>query len=541
MKKARVLLAMSLSWIALAPAGARADHPADRLGKIPAPGPTGTGLTRAGGLLWVADHGLDELLAVEPGSGKVVRRLKSPGYRPGGLAFDGRQLWNVDVLQARLYRIRPGDGLVTRTVPSPVAVPRALAWDGRALWVSDDASKAIHRVDPLDGTTISEIPFPGRSVDGLTWDGRYLWVADRLADRLYAVDTRHGEVVVIFNAPGPHASGLAFADGRLQVLDYQDDDIVSLRRDGTDPVLLLGRQNQRVIFTHQVRNFGPDPLARLEVLLAVPRDLPSQKLLEPARFSPAPGSIVSDRWGQRVARFVFENVAAGSTTTVRLSARVQARALRWVVWPERVGPLAKIPRPVRRRYLVDEPKYDIGNPVIQQAVQQALAGERNPYWMTRAIYRYIHSKMHYQMIGGWDVAPKVLARGSGSCSEYSYVMIAMCRAAGLPARYVGSLVVRRDRASWDDVFHRWVEIYLPGYGWIPVDPSRGDKPSQAERADAFGGLEDDFLVTTIGGGASEWLDWNYNYNERYTCRGRCRVEVEPIAEWEPDGPGAGGR
>lgn len=43
----------------------------------------------------------------------------------------------------------------------------------------------------------------------------------------------------------------------------------------------------------------------------------------------------------------------------------------------------------------------------------------------------------------------------------SNLTIAMCGAAGLPARYVGALVVRGDDASLDYVFHRWVEVYLP--------------------------------------------------------------------------------
>jgi transglutaminase-like putative cysteine protease len=130
----------------------------------------------------------------------------------------------------------------------------------------------------------------------------------------------------------------------------------------------------------------------------------------------------------------------------------------------------------------------------------------------------------------------VLRRGAGSCSEYSFVYLALCRAAGIPARTAGSIKVRKDRASYDDVYHRWVEVYLPPYGWIPVDPSGGDKSTEAERAEGFGHLEGDVLITTHGGGASSLLDWTYNSNERYTCRGRCRVEVESLAEWSPEDP-----
>jgi len=532
MKTVRGLVLLVLTFVALAAHG----HPGQVAAELPAPGRTCTGLAFDGQKIWVADHGLDALLAVDPKTGRLVGRLPSPGYRPAGLAFDGQQLWNVDVMEAKLYRLRPTDGLVTRVIPSPVAVPQALAWDGAALWVSDDATHAIHRVEPLDGTTIAEVPFPGASVSGLAHDGRYLWVADRLADMLYAVDPPSGEVVASLAAPGPYTSGLGFDGHQLVAVDYQTDRISLVVTDDDEPVYREDPREDWVVFTNQVRNFGPDALPSVNVHLAVPAARQSQDLLSGPSFEPAPAAIKTDRWDQPVAHFRFSDLAAGARATVRMKARVRAWTVHHVVYPHKVSGLWKIPAEIRRRYLADEPKYSIDHPVIQKAVAEAVGDEKRPYWIARKIYAFVHEKMHYEMVGGWDVAPKVLKRGSGSCSEYSFVFIAMCRAAGLPARYVGALVIRRDDASYDDVFHRWVEVYLPPYGWVPVDPSRGDKKSQAERADAFGTVTGDFLITTVGGGGSDLLDWNYNANLRYTCKGRCKVEVESIAEWSPEDP-----
>ena len=141
--------------------------------------------------------------------------------------------------------------------------------------------------------------------------------------------------------------------------------------------------------------------------------------------------------------------------------------------------------------------------------------------------------VEYELAGGWNIAPTVLDRGTGSCSEYTFVYIAMCRAAGIPARYVGSIVTRGDDASWDDVFHRWVEIYLPNFGWIPVDPSGGDSPVPAHRANAFGYLNNRFLITTESAGGSEYLGWSYNANEKWQSKGRVKVDVENVGEWTP--------
>jgi len=136
-------------------------------------------------------------------------------------------------------------------------------------------------------------------------------------------------------------------------------------------------------------------------------------------------------------------------------------------------------------------------------------------------------------VGGWNTAPTVLARGNGSCSEYTFVYIALCRAAGLPARYVGSVVVRGDDASMDDVFHRWAEVYLPNYGWVPVDPSGGDQDLPRDQANYFGHLANRFLITTESGGGSETMGWTYNANEFWTTEPQTKVEIETIAEWEP--------
>lgn len=513
--------------------------PGDVVRQIDAPGRTSTGLAWDGKRLWVADHGVDELRAVDPKSGALQQALKSPGFRPAGLAWDGEQLWNVDVLEAKLYRIRPHDGVVTRTVPSPVKAPRALTWDGSALWLGDDDGRTIHRVDPTDGTTIRELGFPSRSVDGLAWDGRYLWVADRLSDKLYALWPESGEVIATLPAPGPHTSGLAVDGRQLIGVDYQSDRISWIKRDDVDHVIRRRPRQAWVQFTHQLRNLGPDAVPSADLFVALPEPLLTQELLTPQTLlRPRPIEIATDPWGQRVARFHFDQVAAGDLASAQLTAQVRAWDVRWVIYPDLVKSLDQIPADVRKQYLADTPKFDLKNPVIVDAVKQAVGRERNPYWIARKVYRHLHQKMHYERIGGWDVAPKVLARGAGSCSEYSYVFIAMCRAAGLPARYVGALVVRRDAASFDDVYHRWVEVYLPPYGWVPVDPSRGDKQTEAGRADSFGHVSNDFLITTHSGGGSPLLDWSYNANERYTCAGRCRVDVEGIAEWSPEDPGA---
>jgi transglutaminase-like putative cysteine protease len=173
---------------------------------------------------------------------------------------------------------------------------------------------------------------------------------------------------------------------------------------------------------------------------------------------------------------------------------------------------------------------------MQEAVKEATGDEKRPYWIMRKIFNYIIAKIDYKLkpLGGWNPAPTVLKRGTGSCSEYTFVFIAMCRAAGLPARYVGSVVVRSEDKGRDDVWHRWAEVYLPNYGWIPVDTSaEGHRPYPGGKARLIGVVGNRYLITTQSGGGSKYLDFYYNFNARWKTKGKCRISNKQYGEFKP--------
>jgi transglutaminase-like putative cysteine protease len=221
----------------------------------------------------------------------------------------------------------------------------------------------------------------------------------------------------------------------------------------------------------------------------------------------------------------------GKTNNIEMTVPVTTYDLQYYIYPEKVGSLGEIPDDIKKLYLVDDEKYQVNHPVIQKALKEALGDEKNPYWITRKFFNYVISHLFYEMTGGWNTAPTVLARGNGSCSEYSFVYISLCRAAGIPARYVGS-VHRSAEVHYDDSFHRWIEIYLPKYGWIPVDPTIGDSSNPRDQAHAFGFVGYNFFITTQSGGGSEFLGWSYNSNERYSTEPKTFVSVDFWADWQ---------
>lgn len=75
----------------------------------------------------------------------------------------------------------------------------------------------------------------------------------------------------------------------------------------------------------------------------------------------------------------------------------------------------------------------------------------------------------------------VLQQRTGVCQDFAQVMIAILRSADLPARYVTGYIeteTERKAAERGEDFlvgasesHAWVEVWLPGGFWYPLDPT----------------------------------------------------------------------
>lgn len=507
-------------------------YPGKVVQNIPAPGGFCTGMTFDGTFLWVADYKADKLFKLAPDTGEVAAVLPSPGFWPTGLAWDGKYLWNADRNAQKIFQIDPHDGTILKTIDAPVNKPEGLTWDGQTLWVTDSKDNKLVKLDLSDGTAVKTLPGPARSACGLTWDGKYLWCADRIKDEIYMIEPSTGDVLVILDAPGPYARGMAWDGQYLWGLDYQEDKLYRLVRQDSERYRLTTPRKTKMTFTHEVKVYGKGGLKDLEVRLAVPQNMPHQKILS-VGFSPSTPTFKKDRWLQQIAVFPYTDIPSDSTVESIMTVEAEISDIRYFIFPDQCGTLADIPDDIRQCYTANGSKYMTDDPTIAEQAQKIAGQETNPYYIARKIFDYVGQKLEYKLEGGWNAAPVVLNRGTGSCSEYSFSFIALCRAAGVPARYVGSIVLRSDDAGLDEVFHRWAEVYLPHYGWVKMDAQGGDKPLPRDRAEQIGCLSNRFLITTQGGGDSEYLDWRYNYHESYTSYPQVHVNIEAFGEWEP--------
>ncbi len=490
------------------------------------------GLARTGDRFVVTDRHEDAVVLLDA-DGRRVGELPYPAYEPAALTWDGKLLAAADGENGKIYFLDPGSGECVRAIDSPLERVTAVAADGEGrLWIAARGSEVMQLIDPLDGTTLREIPAPTPRISALAFDPRgYLWAADSSRDRLYLVDVRTGYAIFPLDAPGPVCDGLWYQDGTLFAIDYQTDTLYRARVDDLHGRCLRDDARRgKVTLWCDVQNLGPGRITGGTVVLALPEDGPNQ-VLESVSWAEG-ARLETDQWGQRVAVYDLGELQVGATRSYRLEAVGTFTRISTKIYPHEVGALKEIPRDIRKRYLVDADKYRIGDPFIQKTVREVVGEETNPYFVARKLYDFLIGRINYQMVGGWDIAPTVIERGTGSCSEYTFAYVALCRAAGIPARYVGSLVLRGEDASVDTAFHRWAEIYLPRVGWIPVDVNAGDEPWQGDRCFSFGGIANRFLITTRGGGDSSLLGWDYDLSVRYRTMGKANIRIEQFAEWD---------
>jgi transglutaminase-like putative cysteine protease len=126
------------------------------------------------------------------------------------------------------------------------------------------------------------------------------------------------------------------------------------------------------------------------------------------------------------------------------------------------------------------------------------AGTTNPYRLAVFMQQYLQDKEHFDYSTDLTAlncdagAVECFARTrQGYCLHYASTMAMLLRAADpehpIPTRLVQGFLPGKRSGNTETVenlnAHAWVEVYFPGYGWIPFDPTGGAIGQPTEIAD----------------------------------------------------------
>ncbi len=101
---------------------------------------------------------------------------------------------------------------------------------------------------------------------------------------------------------------------------------------------------------------------------------------------------------------------------------------------------------------------------IQRTARQIIGEERSAWRAAQKIAEWIDRELTANYDVGFASAREVLENRQGDCSEHTVLFVALCRAAGIPARALVGVMY----AEGIFAYHMWPEVFVGE--WVALDP-----------------------------------------------------------------------
>jgi transglutaminase-like putative cysteine protease len=262
----------------------------------------------------------------------------------------------------------------------------------------------------------------------------------------------------------------------------------------SDEPVLTGSTTYDVRNTLTLTNEGLGVVSKLEVTIALIRDYaPYQDVVSFQASPPETLDRIIDGHGNEYAYYEFFNIAPGDSRTIALQYRIIVNELHFD-WFECQGE-------VPDGYLNEETYLDTNSGDIRGIVANLTDNTDDLCSNSRLFYDYVIDSLDYIAYNPDDVgASGALRDGGGDCTEFADLAITLHRAGGIPARFLEGVTYDPyydGRITHNEAKHDWMEAYLPGIGWVPMDATWGQS-SWSDRETYYAGMTDDHIVVTSG-------------------------------------------
>ena len=189
------------------------------------------------------------------------------------------------------------------------------------------------------------------------------------------------------------------------------------------------------------------------------------------------GTIVKNTDGTDTLTVIVGTLLAGQSKVVTANRNIETGAVDYNIDDSKVSSNYSSYTDFAK-YTAPAVKIESTNSAIKTKANTVVAGITNPYDKAKAIFDYVNMNVNYDysLAQANKGALNALTTKLGVCEDYSDLVVAMCRAEGVPSRVVFGYRNLTDSSvnqtlDLSQEAHAWMEFYIPEYGWIIADPT----------------------------------------------------------------------
>jgi transglutaminase-like putative cysteine protease len=373
------------------------------------------------------------------------------------------------------------------------------AW-GSTIYVTCQKAGYIFVYERDSRRKITQFPLPGVGPTNLTIRDEELWLVDRIEQTVYLLDRATGELQFSILTPFENPTALAFINATLYIT-YATEEAYIRDNPNADPSHELTYRDRTFIhpldfyynaderytlsngyliemsYVEELLPLDEVTLDNVEWRIALPSETHRQKIRSVEAIGLPFTEEIQD--GQRVAVFRFPSLHPEERRIFGWKAVLEVRGIRYQLTFDDVYRTPDLSPDLKSRYLVDDDELAMDHPDIRQAARDAIGTETNILRKMLKIRNYVYDRLSYGIKPHIDPPNVVLDRGVGSCGEYVGVFLALSRLNEIACRTVGRykcppFADRQNVPLEPDFNHVWLEFYIPGFGWLPMESNPDD-------------------------------------------------------------------
>ena len=422
-----------------------------------------------------------------------------------GLALTGDTLWFTTEESVYFCSLSSGDLTPQLFVRLSYPANGVAVWES-TVYVTCQKTGEVLIFSRETGSLITRFYAPGIGIENITVKGEELWVSDSIEQTVYCLDRATGKIIFSVLTPFESPTGLAFythpetgeetlyvayADQEPYIRDnpnaepnhelqYRDRTFIHplyFYYDAENHCALSNGYLVEMSYVEELSPLDAVELKDLEWRIALPAETQRQKVRKIEAVGLPFTEEIQD--GQRVAVFKFDPLKSEDRYVFGWKALLEVWSIKYQLSPRDCENLQALPPDFHSRYLVDNDNLAMDTEIIRRAAQESIGTETNLLRKMYSIRNYVYDRLSYGIKPQIDTPDIALKRGVGSCGEYLGVLLALGRLNGIACRTVGRYKcplhpLQQGVSLVPDFNHVWMEFYLPGIGWLPMESNPDD-------------------------------------------------------------------